>query len=212
MTIRAAIVAGLVFGAGALAQAWGPRDVTLDAPLSALPLRIGAWRGVNGPALDPEVGRVLRADDYVDRRYHHANAGVVALWVAFYASQRQGDAIHSPLNCLPGTGWTPLRHTTPVLRINGGMVPVNRYVIQKRGERQIVLYWYQGRGRAVASEYANKAYLLVDAVRYRRTDGALVRVTAPILGDEARADRAAIDFVAALQPQLIQPQLIRWLP
>jgi EpsI family protein len=181
--------------------------VALHAPLAGLPLQLDAWRGSNGPPLDPEIARVLRADDYVNRVYQRRDGSAAGLWVAFYASQRQGDAIHSPLNCLPGTGWTPLAHTRPVLDVGGRSFTVNRYLIQKRGERQVVLYWYQGRGRIVASEYANKAYLLADAFRHRRTDGALVRVSAPVLGDESRADRAARDFVAALQPQLA-----RWLP
>jgi EpsI family protein len=111
------------------------------------------------------------------------------------------------LNCLPGTGWTPLQHTRPVLDVSGRPLPINRYVIQKRGERQLVMYWFQGRGRVVASEYANKAYLLVDAIRQRRTDGALVRVTAPLDGDERVVEQATVDFIAALQPQLA-----RWLP
>jgi EpsI family protein len=207
MTWRAALLALLVLCAGGWAQAGGPREVPLHAPLSAIPLRIDQWRGIDGPAVQPEVARVLRADDYINRVYHHSDGSVVGLWVAFYASQRQGDAIHSPLNCLPGTGWRPLDHTRPLLNVNGRSLRVNRYLVQKRGERQVVLYWYQGRGRIVASEYANKAFLLVDALRQQRTDGALVRVTTPVPREEDVADRAAIHFVAALQPQLA-----RWIP
>lgn len=207
MMWRASMLAVLVFCAGGWAGASGPREVPLATPLSGLPLQLEDWRGSNGPPLDAEVARVLRADDYVNRVYQRADGLMAGLWVAFYASQRQGDAIHSPLNCLPGTGWTPVDHTRPVLNVNGRSLTVNRYLVQKRGERQVVLYWYQGRGRTIASEYTNKAYLLVDAFRRRRTDGALVRVTAPVTDNERRADRAAVDFVAALQPQLT-----RWLP
>ncbi len=207
MIWRASILAILVFCAGGWVRASGPRELPLEAPLSAFPLRLDAWRGVEGPAIEPDVARVLRADDYLNRIYQRGNAAVVGLWIAFYASQRQGDAIHSPLNCFPGTGWVPLQHTRPVLSVNGQPFRVNRYVVEKRGERQVVLYWYQGRGRVVASEYANKAFLLVDGFRRQRTDGALVRVTAPVLRDETLADDAAAGFVAALQPQLG-----RWLP
>jgi EpsI family protein len=207
MTWRVSVLAALVLCAGALAQAGGPREVPLQAPFSAFPLRIGDWRGFEGPRVEPEVARVLRADDYVNRVYRLPDGSPVGLWVAYYGSQRQGDAIHSPLNCLPGTGWTPLDHTRPLFNVNGQQMRVNRYLVQKRGDRQVVMYWYQGRGRVVASEYANKAFLLVDAFRHRRTDGALVRVTAPVLSDEGLADRAAIAFIGALQPQLA-----RWLP
>jgi EpsI family protein len=202
MAIRACVLAVLVLAAGGWARTSGPRDVAPPVPLSSLPLRMGVWRGADGPAVSAEVARVLRADEYVNRVYQGAAGAVVGLWVAFYASQRQGDAIHSPLNCLPGTGWTPLQHSRVAPAVNGQALPMNRYLVQKRGERQLVLYWYQGRGRVIASEYTNKAYLLVDAVTKRRTDGALVRVTVPVLDGERQADRAALTFIEALQPQL----------
>ena len=204
---RACLLALVVVGAGGWARTNHHREVFPPVPLAAFPMQLEQWRGMNGPELAPEVARVLGADDSMNRIYRRSDGATVGLWVAFYASQRQGDAIHSPLNCLPGTGWTSLQHTRPVLDVNGRGLPINRYVIQKRGERQLVMYWFQGRGRVVASEYANKGYLLVDALRQRRTDGALVRVTAPIDGDESRVDRAAVHFIAALQPHLA-----RWLP
>jgi EpsI family protein len=185
----------------------GPRQVPLATPLAQLPLRLGEWTGVKGPDVEADVARVLRADDYVSRVYRGPQQAVVGLWIAFYASQIQGDQIHSPLNCLPGTGWTPLAHSRPVLQLNDRSLPVTRYLVQKRGDRQLVMYWYQGRGRVVASEWTNKLHLLVDAVRQRRTDGALVRVTVPVLGDARHADTHAAAFIAALTPQLE-----RWLP
>lgn len=207
MIARAGVLAVLVLCAGGWARTNRHQEVFPRAPLSAFPMQLEQWRGFNGPELEPEVARVLGADDSMNRVYRRPDGATVGLWVAFYASQRQGDAIHSPLNCLPGTGWTPLQHTRPVLDVNGRSLPVNRYLIQKRGESQLVMYWFQGRGRVVASEYANKGYLLVDAIRQRRTDGALVRVTAPIERDERGVERAVVDFIAALQPQLT-----RWLP
>jgi EpsI family protein len=204
---RACVLAILVLCAGGWARTHRQQEMRPAVPLSAFPMQLDAWRGFNGPELAPDVARVLGADDSMNRVYRRADGATVGLWVAFYASQRQGDAIHSPLNCLPGTGWTPLQHTRPVLDVGGHSLPINRYLIQKRGERQLVMYWFQGRGRVLASEYTNKAYLLVDAIGQRRTDGALVRITAPVDGNEGVADRAATDFIAALQPQLA-----RWLP
>jgi EpsI family protein len=207
MTTRACVLAILVLCAGGWARTSSPRDVFPPTPLSAFPMRVEQWRGMSGPEIEPDVARVLGADDSINRVYRRSDGATVGLWVAFYASQRQGDAIHSPLNCLPGTGWTPLQHTRPLVDVNGRSFPINRYLVQKRGDRQLVMYWFQGRGRVVASEYRNKAYLLLDAVRQQRTDGALVRVIIPVHGDEHSADRAAVDFIAALQPHLV-----RWLP
>ena len=207
MTARVVVLAGLVFAASVVVRGSEPAARELPVPLSAFPRELAGWMGMDGPPLDPEVAKVLGADDYLDRTYHHADAGAVGLWVAFYAVQRQGDAIHSPMNCLPGTGWMPVAHSRTLLWSGERQARVNRYVVQKRGERQVVTYWFQGRGRIVASEYANKGYLLLDAMRLRRTDGALVRLVTPVRGDEAVADGSIRKFA-----DVLGPQLARWLP
>ena len=202
MTMRAVALIVLLLAAAHLVSAASPRPVPLAAPLTSLPLRLPSWHGMPGPDIEPDVAKVLDADEYLNRIYRSAGGAVVGLWVAFYSAQRQGDAIHSPMNCLPGTGWTPLSHSRPLLQVGAARFAVNRYVVQKRGARQIVIYWFQGRGRIVASEYANKAFLLVDALRHRRTDGALVRIVAPIRTDEHRAEADAMSFITGLHPHL----------
>jgi EpsI family protein len=135
-----------------------------------------------------------------------AAAPPVGLYIAYYASQRQGDTIHSPQNCLPGAGWQPVDGGTTSIDAGGRRLTVNRYVIEKGLDRQVVLYWYQGRGRVVANEYANKFWLMFDAARLHRSDGALVRVVAPVSrsagGSLAAADAAAVEFTRALHPHL----------
>ena len=125
------------------------------------------------------------------RRLHHAHllhapCGAVGLYVGYHDSQRQGDTIHSPLNCLPGAGWQPLEQgrITVSVRDHGTARPapieVNRVVIGKGLDRQLVLYWYQSHRRVVASEYWGKVYTVLDAMRYNRTDAAMVRVITPV--------------------------------
>jgi EpsI family protein len=130
----------------------------------------------------------------------------VSLYVGYYASQRQGDTIHSPQNCLPGAGWQPVEGGSAPLDVGGRRLTVNRYVIQKGLDRQVVLYWYQGRGRVIANEYANKFWLMLDAARLHRSDGALVRVVAPVVrsanGSLTAADGAAADFTRAVFSRL----------
>ena len=87
---------------------------------------------------------------------------------------------------------------------------VNRYVVQKGIDRQLVIYWYQSHGRVVASEYWSKFYLVADAVRLNRTDGAIVRIIVPIAGESAgaeqKAENTAVSFAKELLPKL-QPFL-----
>jgi EpsI family protein len=137
------------------------------------------------------------------RFYSRPGEGVVHLYVGYYQSQADGNSIHSPKNCLPGAGWQPISSGETQIPVGSGeAVKVNRYLIQKGQERQMVLYWYQSHGRVVASEYWAKLYLVMDAIQMNRTDGALVRVISPITDSEVRAEQQVVDFAKTLLPLL----------
>jgi EpsI family protein len=174
-------------------------------PLSSLTRELGPWRSVSDTPLEEDVLTVLGVDDYANRIYTQAGSAPVSLYIGYYGSQRQGDTIHSPQNCLPGAGWQPVSSGTTSIDAGGSNVTVNRYVIEKGIEREVVLYWYQGRGRVVANEYANKLWLMVDAARLHRTNGALVRIVAPVTaatGGLRGADAVAASFAHDLYPHL----------
>ncbi len=180
-------------------------DVDRPAPrvsLANLPLQVGDWHGRDDTALTPEMVEAAGVDDYVNRLYMTSSGHAVTLYVGYYASQRQGDTIHSPQNCLPGAGWQPVASTRRVFSSGDAKVEVNDVLIQKGLDRAEVLYWYQGRGHAIASEYANKLWLMLDAARLHRTDGALVRIIAPVASDPGGARADAVAFAAALVPHL----------
>jgi EpsI family protein len=184
----------------------------IRAPLSALPLSVGEFRGRVEPPLTDEVLEILKVDDYTIRSYSKNADQTLGFYVGYHATQRQGASIHSPQNCLPGAGWTPAeqrRLTVDVLDAAGGQsrrIEVNRVVIERGLDRQLVVYWYQSHGRVVASEYWGKIYSVVDAIRYNRSDAALVRIIVPMAtpGSEgiARAEELALEFVQAVFPRL----------
>jgi EpsI family protein len=177
-------------------------------PLAGLPAQLGPWIGEPAPPIATDVVNTLGVDDYVNRIYAAGTGddAPIAVYVGYYASQRQGDTIHSPLNCLPGAGWQPVTRERATLTLPGvGSIVVNQLVIEKGLDREAVMYWYQSHGRVIASEYWSKAYLIWDAVRSNRSDAALVRVISPIRGDDRSADAATgrlTQFVAALFPHL----------
>jgi len=176
--------------------------VPLRRALVALPATVGQWRSAGDRPLDRATLDVLRADDYVSRTYVSGRTSA-ELFVAYYASQRQGDTLHSPMNCLPAAGWQPLATGRIQIPVDGGAsITSNRYVIQKGRDTRLALYWYQSHGRTVASEYASKVYLVLDALRLRRSDAALVRVIVPISSGVSDAERAATDLVRTLHPIL----------
>ena len=199
-----AAAAGLSAVADAPGGAMPPR-----LPLSALAERIDGWTSAGDDALPAEVLAVLGLDDHVNRVYHRGAASrPAALYIAYYASQRHGESLHSPLNCLPGSGWQPLSAGRQAIAIPAAgatrTIEVNRYVVQKGATRMLVLYWYASQGRVIAGEYEGKLYTVIDALRTRRTDAALVRVAVPIRTGET-ADAAAADamaFVGSLVPRL----------
>lgn len=182
------------------------------------PLELGTFVGKD-QGLDEKVLELLNLSDYLMRVYApkpseravagafegqlHQEAAPVWLYVGYYGSQRTGATYHSPKNCLPGSGWV-FRSSGPVKGIIPGRpdAAVNRVVIEKGFDKQLILYWYQDRGRVIASEYAAKGYLILDATIRNRTDGALVRISTPVVGDEEAAFRHAVAFVQEAWPHL----------
>jgi len=207
----AVLTACLLITAWYLTTAPGAEAVPARTSLGSFPLAIGPWHGQNQRDFTSQVVAILGVDDYITRTYRQGASPPVGLYVGYHDSQRQGDTIHSPLNCLPGAGWQPASKGRAVIDVrtpSGAMrsIEINRYVIQRGLDRQLVLYWYQSHGRVVASEYWGKIYTVVDAVRLNRTDAALVRVTTAIPEATPEAERAAetraIGFVQSIYPLL----------
>jgi EpsI family protein len=208
MVRRLLVLAGIFVAGTILVEgATRPESIPIREPLGSMPFAIGRWSGQDAPRMPDSVLAELGADDYVNRVYFRADRVPVFLYIGYYQSQRQGDAIHSPMNCLPGAGWQPA--TTAVLQIpvapNAPPISAKRVLIENGLDRQVVLYWYQSHGRSVASDYWSKLLLIYDAVRLNRSDAALVRVISPVLAGETSdqdAERRTIDFVRTLFPEL----------
>ncbi len=172
--------------------------------LDRFPETLGSWQGREGSVLEAEVLNVLRVKDYLVRRYVDPSGRSLWLYIGYWDSQRKGAQIHSPQNCLPGSGWEPLeasRLTIP-LGSASGSVTVNRYLIQKDRDQQVVLYWYQEQGQAIAGEIAAKAEMIRSAFLRNRTDGALVRVSSPVYGSVADTTASLVAYVQAMYPVL----------
>ena len=197
-------MAVLLAGTALLLQARsGSEVVPPRTPLSAFPSELNGWTGTD-VQLDKEVLDILGPGDFLVRDYH-SDQQSVALFVAYFPSQRAGDTIHSPKNCLPGAGWAPVQADRVEINLPGhAPFPANRYLIAKGEERQLVLYWYLAHDRVVASEYASKFYLVADSIRLHRSDGSLVRVSTPLeRGDDiASAQARLLSFAGNILPLL----------
>ena len=198
------LLAALVIS-GAIINTWeraGEAKVSRTS-LKEFPAQMGSWEQLGRELrFDDETETILRADEYLARNFR-SHDHVVSLYVGYYGTQRTGATYHSPLNCLPGSGWVMNEGgDIRVSRPDGSSFKANRYVIQKGNERALVIYWYQGRGRSVANEYWDKMYTVFDSVARRRSDGALVRVIAPIETSTADAEKLAADLASATIKEL----------
>ncbi len=202
----------LVLGMGALFTVGidGQRSMTLRAPLDeVVPREIAGEKGLD-IEVSKEEQRVAGMSSYVMRVYSPKGdqadqiAATLSVYVGYYAAQMQGRTIHSPKNCLPGSGWEALTSKAVTLNTTAGPVKVNRYVLKRGQQRAVVLYWYQGRGRIESNEYRVKWNLLRDAALRRRSDEALVRIVVPAKTTEEAAFETASRAAVSLLPAVTQ--------
>ena len=172
---------------------------------ASFPTQIGQWQGHTSP-LDPPTEDVVRVlDDYILSDYARVDGKEVNLYVAYYASQHQFRRSHSPLQCLPGSGWTIVGLTKELYPVASDLPSeINRMVVERDSGRELVYYWYDERGRILADEYWPRWYLLTDAITKNRTDGSLVRMATPILFGETeqQADDRLRSFMRVVLPSL----------
>jgi EpsI family protein len=176
-----AYVPALIFAGGFLfvSSTRGQKAVPLTAPIESVLPSLDGY-SVRNQKVSDEERRVAGMTNYVARVYSRDTLVAFTTLVSYYDRQTRGKSIHSPRNCLPGAGWEILSGGTQTVTANGAAYVLNRVMLKNRGASAVVYYWYQGRGRVVASEYAVKWNLLQDAALRGHTEEALVRVVVPV--------------------------------
>lgn len=202
------LAAALVLQACSRSKFFPPRE-----SLSSLPTQIGSWTGLDiNLGLDQQTMNSFAPQETLLREYQNTNQPELPVVLLFIDYLQSGNAaqIHAEWkHCLPG-GWVPtLREVVEISRPDGSSFLANRYVVSKEGDRELVLNWYQAHGRAVASEFWAKFYLVADSIRMNRTDGALVQLTTHMTDGES-PDAAQVR-VMRLGSQLA-PMLDRYIP
>ena len=212
MSLKHTLIASsiLIFTALFLNYINHSEDVRPNKPFSTFPKQIGNWKGIE-QRFDSRVYDVLGVDDSYLATYRNSNGGQVQLYIGFYQSQREGDLIHSPKNCMPGAGWKIVSSTIEELDVSNtdyNTIKTIRFKLKNGIHEQAVLYWFQSRGRIISSEYLQKIYLVIDSITRKRTDGSFIRLIAPIQnGDEEKTLLHLKDFA-----KLIFPILTEYIP
>ncbi len=203
MLYRTIIVCFIFLASAAFLHAFDMDAQTpIKKPLAQFPERIGNWKSGKSQPLQEDVARVLGVDDYVFRNYFGPNGETISFYASYFAYTDRTKGYHSPLNCMPGSGWN-IAGTKPVeLQLqHRGRETVNRIVLQNGAEKQVALYWYQCRGRIIQNEYWERIYRVIDSLWRQRTDGAFVRLILHQRPDEANESRLK-QFAAAVIPIL----------
>lgn len=200
--ITIALLLAMTFGA----WRWLNRDSGLSAPdLERLPTKIGNWQTVRQGGLSQETLKILRADGVLMRDYELAPECRVQLFIAYYRAQHAGESMHSPRNCLPGSGWETMSSSSVLVDMGKGRrQKINRYLVEKGGNQMLVMYWYQEHDRIVADEYSGKMYLMWDSIHDKRRDGALVRFSTPVRDglSESQAAEQIAKFIQFASPEI----------
>ena len=199
------------------AVAMRPETVPVVGPLSRFPTTFGRWNAFRDFPTDAETQAVLKADDVLSRQYVDTSRAsncsdenhwsCLILFVAFFKTQRYGQAPHSPKNCLPGAGWEQVSAERPAIAVPGESHPIviNNFVTEHGEDKSVSLYWYQSHQRIIASEFGAKFYSIVDSIRYHRSDTAIVRVIIPVAGGNIDAAvQTGYAFVRAIFPSLLR--------
>jgi len=169
------------------------REVPIKQPLSGFPVEIGDWKFARKSFFSAPVIEMLGVADYISYDYAEGNGGWLNLYISYFTAVGVTGGYHSPQNCLPGGGWN-IASVEDVALAMGGQI--KKVLVQKGGEQQVVLYWFQNRGRIIASEYWEKIYLVLDAVFKQRRDGSFIRIIGqlPKGGDKDKFTQEMVDF------------------
>jgi EpsI family protein len=196
--VAALVLVGGIFATHSIPP---PNIPEAHRPFREFPAAIASWHSQDFP-LDADNVEEIGADDYINRVYS-GGTPPIELFIAYYKDQRSGDTIHSPKNCLPGSGWEPL-HSAQVQigSAEGHPILVNEYLVEQGTDRGMVLYWYQTRRRIIASEYWAKYWLVVDSLRHRSTGGTMVRIWTTASDGEEIARARARDFASQMYAQV----------
>jgi EpsI family protein len=201
---RFAVVTILLAGSGLFQQMRTRNAVPPRTSLASFPLQLGEWVGTDIP-IAPIILNKLDRGEFLLRDYEDQNRKDfgVGLYLAYFPNQRAGQRRHLPEDCLAGSGWSTLESGTTTLSLPGyPPFPVNRYLIAKGADRQLVFFWFWERGRGVASEDWADFYLVFDSLRLNRNDDALVRINTPLQPDEGpeAGQRRLLSFAEQVSP------------
>lgn len=186
----------------------GVNPTPIKRTLSEFPKQLDGWKATSSRESSEGVIKLLGVDDYIEYNYRNGKE-LVNFYAAYYESVGGGKGYHSPKNCIPGGGWgiDAVNKVSITPKGSQHSVTVSEMVIRNRNEYQVVYYWYQNRGRVIASEYWEKMYQVLDAITKKRRDGSFIRLMAYAPDGNLEKARASLTEFAALSLEALDAHL-----
>lgn len=178
------------------------RPTPLARPLADFPAQVGEWRMVRNVHFDVRSLEVLKPTDYMSRRYQRPDGAIVDLYVGYHDGASDAGPLHSPRNCLPGSGWYEVSSRPVKVALGPAHQEAVEAVYRNAGRTEVFLYWFQVGGVSVVNEYALKVREVMHSVRNRRRDTCFIRISAPVMAEQPVAASAAESFLKAVKPVL----------
>ncbi len=176
--------------------------VPINKPLDLFPQRAGDWIMTGQARFDERVLEVLRPTDYLSRSYVDSQGNRLSLYIGYHGGGPDSGPIHSPKQCLPGSGWNRLKAEVKKVDVDGVQVPYVRAIYQKDIEKQLFLYWFQVRDQILTNEYALKFALVKNSIFYNRRDSAFIRLSVMATDGEKQATKVGERFIRDFYPAI----------
>jgi EpsI family protein len=179
-------------------------DIPINTPLDSFPQRAGDWSMTGQARFDERVLAVLLPTDYLSRSYVDSAGDKLSLYIGFHNGGPKSGPIHSPKQCLPGSGWNRLKQEIRSVRVGGEDIPYVSAIYQKDSEKQLFLYWFQVRDQILTNEYALKLAMIKNSVLSNRRDSAFIRLSAMATEGEEKATEIGEKFIRDFFPAIRQ--------
>lgn len=176
----------------------------LPIPLEDFPTVIGEWRMIGDSQFDQATLDMLRPTDYMARRYRNAKGSVADIYVGYHDGASKAGPLHSPRNCLPGSGWVEVSSEKKSIPISGKDLDAVMAVYQHGEVSDLFIYWFQVGGKVISNEYELKVSEVLNSIRNSKRDTCFIRVSVVMSGDKSRAEESATSFLRSIQPVLVK--------
>ncbi len=171
------------------------------------PVQFAGWSGQDVP-VDERTYQLLQVDEesMLFRHYRYRDREDKLVELCIVAGMNNRESFHPPEVCYSGRGTDFIDEGLETVEVSdGSTIKANRLVMDIRGQKQAVLYWYTAGKRNTPNYYKQQLYIVFDELRYRQSKGALVRISAPVDGENVRGAIAKLkEFIRTAEPLILE--------